>query len=285
MSNNDRRPGPWDRPATPAARSGTPPAPTPHAGQTDQEPSPVRGQHPAIAIGGTLLFAAFISWISGSWIIAAALIFGLFVHEYGHVLAMNRLGMGPAKIYIIPFLGGLAAGQRAAASVWDGVVVSLAGPLFGLLATIPFLAAGMILGDPAWLFGAFVIAMINLINLAPAPPLDGAKALGPVLGRIHPRVEQGAMLAIGAVVIVWALTRGSYIFGAFMVLALFGHLRRGLRPHPGRPLTDRETAMSIGLYLATAAACVGAGLLPLVLLFGDPMQGMAGIAQWLGLSR
>ena len=137
MSNDTRRPGPWDRPeglhrAAPAMTDAAP----------GIEPPPVRGQHPAIAIGGTLLFAAFIWWISGSWIVALALIFGLIVHEYGHVLAMNRLGMGPAKIYIIPFLGGVAAGQRAPRSVWDGVKVSLAGPLFGLLATIPFFALG-----------------------------------------------------------------------------------------------------------------------------------------------
>lgn len=284
MSNNDRRPGPWDRPAAvpaepPALTEALPPGASPHGVQA------IRGQHPAIAIGGTLLFAAFIWWISGSWIIALALIFGLFVHEYGHVLAMNRLGMGPAKIYIIPFLGGLAAGQRAPTSVWDGVIVSMAGPLFGLLAVIPFFGAAYLLGDPAWLFGAFVISMINLINLAPAPPLDGSKALGPVLGRIHPWVEQGVMLAIGALVIVWALTNGSYIFGVFMALALFGHIRQGPRPHPGRPLTNGETAKSVGLYLATAAACVGVGLISLTALWGDPVRGIEMIGAWLGLDR
>ncbi|WP_035303996.1 metalloprotease [Brevundimonas aveniformis] len=280
MSNDTRRPGPWDRPEGPHRAAPTVPDPS-----SGIEPPPVRGQHPAIAIGGTLLFAGFIWWISGSWIVALALIFGLIVHEYGHVLAMNRLGMGPAKIYIIPFLGGVAAGQRAPRSVWDGVKVSLAGPLFGLLATIPFFALGFVLGDPMWLLGAFVISMINLINLAPAPPLDGAKALGPVLARIHPWVEQGAMLAIGAIVIVWALTRGSYIFGVFMALALFGHLRQGARPHAGRPLTNVETAKSIGLYLTTAAACVGVGLVAPTMIAGDPWQGLSAIGSWLGLTR
>ena len=284
MSNNDRRPGPWDPPAAApteasARADAPPPGAAPHAALA------VKGQHPAVAIGGTLLFAAFVWWISGSWIIAVALIFGLLVHEYGHVLAMNRLGMGPAKIYIIPFLGGLAAGQRAPSSVWDGVVVAMAGPLFGLLAVIPFFGLAFLLGDPAWRYGAFVIAMINLINLAPAPPLDGSKALGPVLGRIHPRVEQGVMLAIGALVIVWALTNGSYIFGVFMALALFGHIRQGPRPHPGRPLTNGETAKSVGLYLATATACVGVGLVSLMSLWGDPVRGIEVIGAWLGLTR
>jgi Zn-dependent protease len=66
-----------------------------------------------------------------------AAIFGLFVHEYGHVLAMNRLGMGPAKIYIIPFLGGLARGQRNPdPSEWHWRA-GAPGRAFRLLAVLP----------------------------------------------------------------------------------------------------------------------------------------------------
>lgn len=278
MSNDNPTPGPWDR----APPERQPPAQV----QPSTDANPVRGQHPAVAILGTLAFAGFIWWMSGSWIVALALIFGLFVHEYGHVLAMNRLGMGPAKIYVIPFLGGAAAGQRPPSSVWHGVIVSLAGPLFGLLATLPFFALYFVLGDPMWLLGAFVICMINLLNLAPAPPLDGAKALGPLLARIHPWVEQGAMLAIGAVVIVWALTGGSYLFGGFLALALFGQLRQGPRPHPGRPLQGKEILMSLGLYLTTALACVGVALVvPTVLTGGDPLEGINLIGRYFGLNR
>jgi Zn-dependent protease len=278
MTNDTRRPGPWD---TLPEGQPQPPAPT-EPDQALAEP-PLQGQHPAMAIGGTLLFAGFIWYLTQSWIIAVALIFGLFVHEYGHVLAMNRLGMGPARIYIIPFLGGAAAGQRAPKSVWDGVIVALAGPLFGLLATIPAFGLFLLLGDPMWLLAAFVICMINLVNLAPAPPLDGSKAIGPLLARIHPWVEQGVMLAIGAVVIVWALTRESYIFGGFLALALFGHLRRGPTAPPGRPLSNREAVQSLGLYLMTAGACVAVAAVAPTILAGDPMVGLDMIGQYFGL--
>ncbi len=282
MTNDTRRPGPWDPPT--AGQSPQPSIPT-EPDQAPAEPPPIRGQHPVVAIGGTLLFAGFIWYLTHSWIIAVALIFGLIVHEYGHILAMNRLGMGPARIYIIPFLGGVAAGQRGPKSVWDGVVVSLAGPLFGLLATIPFFGLYLLLGDPMWILGAFVICMINLINLAPAPPLDGSKAIGPLLARIHPRVEQGVLLAIGAAVIVWAMTRGSYIFGAFLALALFGHLRRGPQAPSGRPLTNRETMQSLGLYLMTALACVAVAAVAPTILAGEPMVGLNMIADYFGLRQ
>jgi Zn-dependent protease len=242
------------------------------------EPPLDKGQHPVWAVVSTLLLGGFIWWVSGSWVIAVAAIWGLLVHEYGHVLAMNRLGMGPAKIYIIPFLGGVAKSQRLPKSEWDGVLVSLAGPGFGLLAAIPFFAGSIAMGHAEWLLGAAVIAAINLVNLAPAPPLDGSKALGPVLARIHPNVERGAMLLIGALVVFWGITTGRFILAAFLAIALIGHLRRGAWRPDGRPLTGREAAQSVGLFLAAAAACAGVGLAALMPLAGGSLPGALEIA-------
>lgn len=239
-----------------------------------------------MAIGGTLLFFAFIWWATGSWVLATALIWGLFVHEYGHVLAMNAVGMGPARIYIIPFLGGLAKGQREPASEWHGVLVSLAGPAFGLLAAIPFFALFLYLGGAVWLIGAALIAAINLVNLAPAPPLDGSKAIGPVLARIHPTLERVAMLAVGALVVFWGLTTGRWILAAFLVIALIGHLKRGVWRPSGRDLTVREAAQSVGLYLITAAACVGVALAALLPLADGSLPAALDIAgRYLGMNR
>ena len=257
MSDIDqpRRPGPWD--IKPEVQSAAPPAPA--------RVSLDKGQSPLWMIVSTILLGGPIYWVTNSWVIAVAAVWGLFVHEYGHVLAMNRLGMGPAKIYIIPFLGGVARSQRLPQSEWHGVLVSLAGPAFGLLAAIPFFAAFMVTGQGQWLQGVFAIALINLVNLAPAPPLDGSKALGPVLARIHPMVERVAMIAVGVLVVWWGVTNGSFIFAAFLVLALIGHLRRGAWRPEGRTLTWGEAGKSVGLFLVTAAACVAvllAGLLP-----------------------
>jgi Zn-dependent protease len=248
MTDAPRRPGPWD----PKPDAGPVPQAATSAGR---QPEADKGQSLPWALLSTLLLGGLIWWLTGSWVIVVALIFGLLVHEYGHVLAMNRLGMGPAKIYIIPFLGGLAKAQRNPKSEWDGVLVSLAGPAFGLLAAAPFFGLWQITGQAAWLDGVFAIAMINLINLAPAPPLDGSKALGPVLARIHPTLEWAALLATGAAVVWWGLTNGSFLFAAFLGIALIGHLRRGKwRPY-GRPLTWGEAGMSALLFLAVAAAC------------------------------
>lgn len=289
MNDHDapRPRGPWDPPSAPApepgaARDGFP---RPKAASSPLvPPAEDRGQPLGWAILSTLLLGGFIWWLSNSWIVAVAAIWGLFVHEYGHVLAMNRLGMGPARIYIIPFLGGLAKGQREPASEWHGVIVSLAGPLFGLLAALPFFLLYLTLGGAAWLFGAAVVALINLVNLAPAPPLDGSRALGPVLARIHPRLELAVIAAIGGLVVWWGLDTGRYILAAFLAIALIGHLKRGVVRPLAQPLTGTQSVMSVGLFLGAAAACVAVGLaavLPLV--GGDPAQAVALGRHYLGL--
>ena len=262
--SNTPRPGPWDpkpgQPVPPPARVASPTNPRAVRETLD------KGQHPVWAVVSTLLLGGLIWVFTGSWIAVVAILFGLLVHEYGHVLAMNAYGMGPARIYIVPFLGGMAKAQRRAESEWHGVLVSLAGPAFGLLAAIPFFGLYIVTGDGMWLQGVFYIAMLTLLNLAPAPPLDGSKALGPVLALIHPMVEKAAMVLVGVIVVIWGVSNGSYIFAGFLAFALYGHLSRGHWRPEGRRLTTVEAGRSVGLFVLTAAACCGvalAGLMPL----------------------
>jgi Zn-dependent protease len=266
------RRGPWDAPAAAPAAARAPTI------RGDGAPE-VAGQSLVWALISTALLGAFLWYFSGSWVVAVAAIWGLLVHEYGHVLAMNRYGMGPAKIYIIPFLGGMARGQRLPDSEWEGVKVSLAGPAFGLLAAIPFFVLFLVLGGKVWLLGAAVIAAINLVNLAPAPPLDGSRALGPVLARIHPMVEKAAMVAMGALVVLWGISNGSYIFAGFLALALFGHLRRGAWRPEGRPLTGAEAGYSVGLFVLAALACAGVALAALIPLADGTLTGALTVAR------
>ena len=264
IETSPRKPGPWD--ATPApspARDTVPDSAVVEPAEKDQSL--------VWALISTGLMAGFLWWISGSVVVAAAVLVGLFVHEAGHVLAMNRLGMGPARIYIIPFLGGLAKARRAPKSEWHGVLVALAGPAFGLLAMIPFVAVGLALRQPEWLAGAFFVALLNLVNLVPAPPLDGSKALGPVLTRVHPRLEQVVLLLIGGLAVWWGVSTGRFILAVFLAIAVIGHLRRGAwRPDEG-PLSIGQAMQSLGLYLATGAVCAAAAVGALMpMTGGDP---------------
>ena len=261
----DRQPGPWDPRPEDARIDAAPVAPA-------RERPAEKEQSPIWAVLSTVLMGAFLWWITGSVVVAGAVLIGLFVHEAGHALAMNRLGMGPARIYIIPFLGGLAKGQREPKSEWHGVLVSLAGPAFGLLAMIPFVAVGLALKAPEWLMGAFFIAMINLLNLLPAPPLDGSKALGPVLTRVHPRLEQVVLLLIGGLAVWWGVSTGRFILAVFLGLAVFGHLKRGVWRAAWGQLSWPEAGHSLALYLLTAVVCAAAAIGALLPLTGGAVE-------------
>nr|WP_314527863.1 site-2 protease family protein [uncultured Brevundimonas sp.] len=275
-----RKPGPWD--AQPAAPRTPEPAVAPAVAERPAE----KDQSLILALASTALMGGFLWWISGSAVVAGAVLIGLFVHEAGHALAMNRLGMGPARIYIIPFLGGLAKARREPKSEWHGVLVSLAGPAFGLLAMIPFVAVGLVLRQPEWLAGAFFIALLNLVNLVPAPPLDGSKALGPVLTRVHPRLEQAVLLAVGVVVVWWGVSTGRFILAVFLALSVFAHLKRGVWRTAWGTLSWSEAGKSLALYLLTLAVCAAASigaLLPLT--EGDPAGAVRLGLSYLGVGR
>jgi len=238
--------GPWDI-AEPAA---TPVAPAPAA--TARPASP--GQEFAWNLVSTLLLAGWIAFWAGP-LAAVALVGGVFVHEFGHLMVINWAGAGPSRIRIIPFFGGAATMTRIPDSDFKGVLIALAGPAFGLTAAAPFWGLATYTGQHAWLAGAFYVGALNLINLAPAAPLDGAKAFGPVLARIHPQLERAALVMIAIPALAWAIGRGSFLFA---IVIAFGAFRAfaagGVRP-ASRPLSPVEWAASIALYAIVIAAC------------------------------
>ncbi len=230
--------------------SDAPPLPQPPAGR---EPAP--GQSIVGAIISSLLLAGCIGWQMG-WVWAVAGVFGVLVHELGHLALINALGCGPGRIHFIPFLGGAATMRRAPDTEFKGVLIALAGPVIGLFAALPFLLLFAQTGQRIWLDGVFFIGMINLINLAPAPPLDGSKALGPALAWIHPGLERGALVVVGLIAVACAVWSRNYIFGLFVGLSTFGALRaRAVRPDAIR-LGLVQWLASVGLWMVALALCL-----------------------------
>ena len=236
---------------------GTADAPAAAPAPADRRASPA--SEFAWGLISTLLLAGWIALWAG-WLGAVALVGGVFVHEFGHLMVINWAGAGPSRIRIIPFFGGAATMRRAPDSDFKGVLIALAGPAFGLLAALPFWGLAELTGRPSWLVGAFYVGSLNLINLAPAAPLDGSKALGPALARIHPQLERAALLVIAIAALAWAISRGSLLFAAVIA---FGALRAftagGVRP-AARPLTLVEWLASVGLYAAAVGACAAVTL-------------------------
>jgi len=242
---------------TPAVSPWGPPAEAPPAPELERLAKPTPANQFVWGLISTLILAAWIALWAG-WLGAVALVGGVFVHEFGHLMVINRAGCGPSRIRIIPFFGGAATMSKAPQSDFIGVLIALAGPAFGLVAAIPFVALGLATGQRGWLAGAFYVGALNLINLAPAAPLDGSKALGPALARIHPWLERGALVVIALLALAWSLQRGSWLFAAvigFGALRAFTAMRLA-----ARPLSAAEWAGSVALYALVVGACLAVTL-------------------------
>ncbi len=141
------------------------------------------------------------------WVLA--IVYGITVHEFAHVLAaylqgddtgrlMGRLTLNPIA-HVDPFgfflllIAGFGWGKPAPFNPynlkyhkWGEVFVALAGPVSNLISIIVFMIALNILGGilgPVNLLVQFLgfLILINIIllafNLIPIPPLDGSKLL------------------------------------------------------------------------------------------------------------
>lgn len=220
-----------------------------------EQPAKPQGQSLAWALVSTALVAVWL-YVAGGPMMALAGVVGLVVHEFGHYLAINKAGLGPSRIYLVPFLGGMATQPRRSPDEMTDVVIALAGPALGIVASLPFFAAHLITGSREWLVGALIIGVINLFNLIPAPPLDGSKALGPVLARIHPQLERAVVIGLGVAAVAWLVTRGSYVVALLIGMVLLpAMLGRALRL-PAQPLDGPETTRAVLLYLGVLGMCV-----------------------------
>jgi len=106
---------------------------------------------------------------------ACAILYAIFVHESGHVLAMKACGMRTSGMYFLPFLGAVAVGKEPARTRGQEWFIAIAGPAFGLLSLVPLLALGAMTGERQWLLYASLAAFINLFNLLPIGILDGGR--------------------------------------------------------------------------------------------------------------
>jgi Zn-dependent protease len=209
-----------------------------------------------------LLFAAGTAsfvWLSGVWE-GVAILAILVLHELGHVLAMRAYGDKASAFYLVPFMGGVAIGQKPPPSDWHLVLMVLAGPFAGLLT-----AAGAVClyhwTDNDWFAAvAMLAAIINLLNLAPAPILDGGQVMMALFRRyLPPATVQWigiALMLAGAAAFAW--------LGSALMMVVFGLLAalQAAFPTPVSaitrpPLSHAGAAAGFVLLVSLAAALLG----------------------------
>src|SRR5215216_4442286 len=147
-----------------------------------------------------LAFFAFIGYQgSGSplgaltaTVMIVALFLCVLLHEFGHSLVAQRLGLEIHSITLLP-IGGVSNLESLPEKPVDEVKISVAGPLVSVVLALIFFGVGLLLGAeprmPTDLFTGigsvgqffFYLGYLNIIlalfNLIPAFPLDGGRVL------------------------------------------------------------------------------------------------------------
>ncbi len=155
-----------------------------------------------------------------SWV--AIVTVSVLLHELGHAVAFRRFGQRPE--ILLQGLGGLTSGSGEALTPSRDLVVSLAGPLTGmLLLGAPALAVARSGADlsPDWETIVSDLVFVNIawsvLNLLPVLPLDGGRVSAALLrlaiGGGGQRVAHLLSAAVAGAGAVYAASAG-YLFGA-----------------------------------------------------------------------
>jgi Zn-dependent protease len=193
-----------------------------------------------------LAFGVYISVFG--WKLAAGLIITTYIHEMGHVAELLRFGIPASAPMFIPGFGAYVRMHQHPANIGEDARVGLAGPLWGLGATLACAAVYYFNGSQIWAAIAQLSAYINLFNLLPFWQLDGGRGF-----RALSRPQRWiACLALAG---LYALTSS----GLLLLLLIFGVLRAFAKDAP----EEGDTQMLL-LYVALAGALCYLSLIPVV---------------------
>jgi Zn-dependent protease/tetratricopeptide (TPR) repeat protein len=150
----------------PAPFSGDPPPPAARPG------APFRGL--PLLLSSMLIYIVATSVIWG-WKLAAGLAVCILIHELGHVAVIRAKRLPATAPMFIPFLGALIFLKRLPNDPTTESEVGAGGPIAGLGAALVCLALAVGTHSRFWYALAFLGFVINLFNLLPIGPLDGAR--------------------------------------------------------------------------------------------------------------
>ena len=166
------------------------------------------------AIVSFAVYAMLLGWQFGLGFMAL-----LLIHEMGHFVVIRAKGLPAGLPIFIPLLGAFVTMRRAPLGVRDEAEIALAGPLAGAVGGVVCLIAYWQTGLPVLLPLAYFSFYINLLNLIPVGPLDGARITGAISKWIWPIGLAG--VALGAWYTHDPLLIILGIFGAYQLVARF----------------------------------------------------------------
>jgi Zn-dependent protease len=206
----------------------------------------------------TGLMSLFAFGLMLGWIAAIVVVFALFVHEFGHLLAYRLVGQPWGRMVFLPFLGAIALPRLAFESQSQSVFAALMGPGFSFLLALACLAAAMLGDAPSALVAVLglITVGLNIFNLLPVEPLDGGFALRSVLSRLMGRRARFGLMAVGALIAVVGLFLQQIILIIFGGIAILANLKERTIDHGLEPLSRLQIAITVFAYVALTTAYI-----------------------------
>ena len=123
----------------------------------------------------TMLLSMGVYWTAWGWRFALGFVVSIYIHEMGHVAALQRYGIKATAPMFIPGFGAMVRLNQYPANAAEDARVGLAGPLWGLGAAAVAYGVFLATAFPFWAAIARTGALINLFNLIPVWQLDGSR--------------------------------------------------------------------------------------------------------------
>lgn len=193
------------------------------------------------------------------WIVAVSsvllLFFSVLLHEFGHAITAQRLGIPVVNITLFIF-GGVATISKEAESPGDEFKIAIAGPVVSVLTGVAFGSLWIIVGDSNEQLAALLgyIAIVNIIlavfNMIPGFPLDGGRVLRAIIWK-----ATGSQLTSTRIVSVIGTLCGMGLFALGLVMIFRGNPINGIymlaigwflqnAASQGRRLVEEEDSLS-----------------------------------------
>lgn len=116
-------------------------------------------------------------FISKDLVFVGMLVGIIIIHELGHFFAMKLYNYTNLGIYFIPFLGAIATGNKKEITQKQDIIISLAGPLPGILIGTTLMFMYAINNEFLYYKAGQMFVIINVFNLIPVHPFDGGRVL------------------------------------------------------------------------------------------------------------
>ncbi len=172
----------------------------------------------------SMLLAFGVYWTFWGWKFALGFVLSIYIHEMGHVAALNRYGIKATAPVFIPGVGAFIRLQQKLTNPREDARVGLAGPIWGLGAALTAYALFRATGIMVFAAIAQIGAWINLFNLMPVWQLDGGRGFQSLS-----TWQRWVMLAVMGLMLY---DTGEKLLMILMALAVFQAFRKDAPAEP-----------------------------------------------------